>query len=992
VEHIKRKGLLLKNSRVRRRKDGSIVEGSVTRTQGGGQDGEGPLDEAGGSLQDLKSLPPGHHGGVIYFKEHAFQRRNGRKPAVPKQGQVEAAKLEAERVADLSYSRGEQTFVHAVAAYDAPWMLEPGYTVHVSLMDRRHHEADDYVSRYFLRIGVQYEQVEMVYNPELGRAEEEVVMSSDLMVLDVLQNDVSRLLTSPRQYWVELNLVRPDEFYMAQFLQDSLVYIAQRVRASPSFTLINLIDQVVLVEPVYEDAAAEEADAPHLAVITEQDLRLYKRRHKRALGKKQRENAAMSPAKAQEEEEEKEEEAREDLAPVEEEGGVDADLPPRTPGRATPLRHLRLPRPGTPTAKTVGDKPPRTNRAVSVALGPPGKEVSISIDKTVAQRACRIPVGQLWEDQVVLAMARLSVRYPDADALLHDPLPLRSGPDDVLFSEVRASQVSVHILPLYSEAAIAPKVISFDVSALKVLLGPKTDVDAILKEGFGAANQLLFRIVQLLHFYRSTVVHPQGGEGGIVEEQYKLGMTGVATVAFQRPVDDYDSDSDSEEAAGVATGDALREVVREAIAEVAETTLRELTDAAERTRARAEAENRAMEKRKQRSAVRLQALLRGAGMRMSGILQSKRTARKFLRARAEKGARMLQAVARAFLARARVARRRQVVARQKLEQEITEEARRWALEMGISDEEPLPSPNRSTLDAWKAAFEVRLAEARAEKQKRRPDACPCHGHATLTFDTEIKDTPLRVFGLFNCGDLCEYCIRADRAALKTMYRYPQSERHVLSKGDGCWSLKLTVQEQPELEEGEELTEEVRDGLGYATIAIGPDVLEEIGASFHHELTMISLQEEERDRDTPRTGRSGGSAGHAEESPRTRLNTAVAKIAEVVETDPEQEAWEDEQWRAKSSAQLAIEAAEEEAMRDADASLLGQERTQKVGRVNLHSLVLHSEHKAELFRRVCSGITISWRYDGALEAGFDLETCMEMYEVFYDDDGDLVVGI
>jgi len=248
----------------------------------------------------------------------------------------------------------------------------------------------------------------------------------------------------------------------------------------------------------------------------------------------------------------------------------------------------------------------------------------------------------------------------------------------------------------------------------------------------------------------------------------------------------------------------------------------------------------------------------------------------------------------------------------------------------------------------------------------------------VALSTEIKDTPLRLFGLFRCGGLCEYSIREDREALETMYRYPQSLAHVLSKGDGCWSLTLTVREQPNLGESEELTEDMQDGLGYTTLSLGSDVLEEVGASFHHELTMIRLQEEERDRDTPRSARSAGSP------PQSRLLTAAGD-------DPEQEAWEEAQARGRTADQQACEATEEEQLRAAAAALLGGERDQ-AGRANLHSLLLHPELKAELFRRLCSGVSISWRYDGALEAAFDLETCLEMHEVFYDDDGDLVVGI
>ena len=73
----------------------------------------------------------------------------------------------------------------------------------------------------------------------------------DMVVLGIFQNDVGRLLTDPKQYWVDLNLIKPDES-TASYLQASLEYMAKRVHVT-SFALINLVDQVSLVEPLGED-------------------------------------------------------------------------------------------------------------------------------------------------------------------------------------------------------------------------------------------------------------------------------------------------------------------------------------------------------------------------------------------------------------------------------------------------------------------------------------------------------------------------------------------------------------------------------------------------------------------------------------------------------------------------------------------------------------------------------------------------------------------
>ena len=156
---------------------------------------------------------------VVYFKQHAFRRRGG-KPRFKK------VIVKKEKVWDDSkYEKGEQMFIHAVAVYEADWLLAPGFTIHVSLIDRCHDERDKYITRYFLRIGLTYKQKKEKEegkddNDEEDEDEEEEV--SELLALNLLQNDVGKLLTSPKQYWVDLNLIRPDEYYMASFLQVSL--------------------------------------------------------------------------------------------------------------------------------------------------------------------------------------------------------------------------------------------------------------------------------------------------------------------------------------------------------------------------------------------------------------------------------------------------------------------------------------------------------------------------------------------------------------------------------------------------------------------------------------------------------------------------------------------------------------------------------------------------------------------------------------------------
>ena len=148
-------------------------------------------DTAGGSAVSSTTasrLPAPAHG-VVYFKQLAFQRRGGRRMIAPSKRRVEAAAAAAATAAAAAaatagqYNRGDElTLVHPLAVYEATWLNIPGYTIHISLVDR---SLGGDASRFFLRVGV-------VLEPAHGGTDE-------LEVLEVVQNDAGKLLTPPLQ-------------------------------------------------------------------------------------------------------------------------------------------------------------------------------------------------------------------------------------------------------------------------------------------------------------------------------------------------------------------------------------------------------------------------------------------------------------------------------------------------------------------------------------------------------------------------------------------------------------------------------------------------------------------------------------------------------------------------------------------------------------------------------------------------------------------------
>jgi hypothetical protein len=1357
LEGIKRKELLLKGSSRKLLSSGNgngngngnnkLRSLSLTTAGSTSNDAKATDTESNGngndSVIDLDSLPPGHNGAVVYFKQHAFQRRNmRRKPQIPKQysDMIKKQKEEEEEISNLTYIKGEQTFVYGIAAYEADWLIDDGYTIHISLIERSHELKDDYITRYFLRIGVCYEKQIPVpnlksisndndFDKDGEPASDTEVISSDLMVLDVLQNDIGHLLTSSKQYWVDLNLIKPDEYYMSKFLQDSLEYIAKRIHFTPSFTIINMIDQICLVEAVYNDnfLQSKEKDnnnnndkiqnenenditsnlilTPTMAVITEQDVSLFKRRHKRAINKKKLENkwnankvkvqsrvpsaerclyvnadantVTIADAKINTDHNENTEfesklsskeskdyfnisENNKKLLKIELEmdtkvevdvdDDVDKNLPPLTPGRSS-LTSRRVnaltgkldivdkkdekneqtkisistsaysSRPSTATVTSIGEKSLKKNRSTSVALGPKGKEMSLILDKTITQCSCRIYIGPKYENNCVLCIARLSIRYPDAEELLYNPLPNRkTGDNTILYQDINATQIIIHIIPLYSSVYIAPKIITYDVATLQILLNsgingingisgisgisgiddvpnvenvpgtgnntsnsagttspkkmvdPNTitttsitvtnrnhiDVDKLLKDGFQSMNRLLQSMIKLLHFTKNINVN---AISGISEISYKLCMTGVATIPFEKKKsasgsglndDNYDSDSDSEEVAGKATTDVIYEVSQALIDELAIHELNFALKQAYNEKVAREIEEETKRNLELFSCIKIQKILRGQKIRNSNILNNKRIERKKLKAKALDSAIKIQCKIRIYLSIIKVNTLRTKNKRLLLEENMSN---KWIKNLGLhleietndnvainnADKERLASealyesitkqihmykndnknkkkmlsasvdgdvdgddddelarqvsPNKDAIDAWRAAYETRSNSASASRNVTgtstsstttttttediktitspsgtktfalpKYDRCYCHNHLTCHYKTELKDTPISIYGLFNLGNICEYCIHGEKAVLKTIYTNPISMEyvndiarynHITQSPAGEWVLILTVVELPDDDDddnncnnncnnnnnngggddrnwNDKPTADELEKLTHTTckLYISSCDLEEIAANLNHEKTMMTLHHNEDEDDN---GNDDGDGNYKKYDNEDAAGVAVAlaekeeeliqmrkdKEAEIlssnrfpnllkgelhtsaVSNDTNKELWKLEElkqleWEEKQNKRLNITSEDinknNNYYDNLNLNLNEDEINKKDSLKNLHHIILNNELKNELFRRICAGISISWRYDGALEAIFDVNLVMEMYEVFYDEDGDLVVGI
>jgi len=180
---------------------------------------------------------------------------------------------------------------------------------------------------------------------------------------------------------------------------------------------------------------------------------------------------------------------------------------------------------------------------------------------------------------------------------------------------------------------------------------------------------------------------------------------------------------------------------------------------------------------------------------------------------------------------------------------------------------------------------------------------------------------------------------------------------VMSRGDGHWRMRVTVCEILSEEEKADLLEveeENNNGnndnsgdTNSALLRYQSEVVIE-----GEELTQLALN-------------------YAEELRRLRQQ----------ESDSDSEAEEEETGTSRSGGRSRGKGEKE-----------GEREGEEDPLMVLHACMTDDSRRSEIFRRACAGITVSWRYDSSLQAEFDLQTVLDEYEIFSDDDGDLVVGI
>lgn len=335
---------------------------------------------------------------------------------------------------------------------------------------------------------------------------------------------------------------------------------------------------------------------------------------------------------------------------------------------------------------------------------------------------------------------------------------------------------------------------------------------------------------------------------------------------------------------------------------------------------------------------------------MHKVIERKRIERKALRARAKRAAIKIQCFARVYFAKLRVhAKRREWVARMKMIQE-EKDAQVWAQRVagGNNRDKPDVGEGMSYVEE-KAAFEVEqratasviskdfMSRAPAsieipslvidsivhlggeEEEEKEPvylptyNRCKCHDLAIHEYDMEIKDTPLKIYGVFFCGNICENSSEVLMSSVRDMFVDSTSRNNVILQGDGHWRLYLTV---VEAEEGV-----APEDICTAEVAISAEHLEEIAWVY---------------------------------------NNAINAMEEVVADS------EDDEKRFNEE--------------DSDSKLV------------LHECMLRDNSKSDIFRRCCTGINISYQYDGSMQATFDAEVVHDAFNHFFDEEGDLVLGI
>ena len=353
--------------------------------------------------------------------------------------------------------------IHPIGIYEGTWIFPyvNGYNIYISLLERSQ-ERRVMHKEQFLRIGAKMEVLDD------DDDDNEASVENELFVIDIITNDVGRLLTPPDKEWVALDSIDPHEYYMGLHMQNILVYIAKRVNGLAFDRMHKLLfDQHCVIENIY---------TPLSTIISN-----YRQYNNLNLG-----NYRTTLREYCEQQVERAEIYQEKL-------------------RKSKNKHVK-PR-SHHMFRGYSVRYPRTNK-----VGP----VKLSFENTIIATACRIQAGAIHLRRYILCTARLSVLYYQSSPLL---LPL---PEQTILQAAKVSHLCINLFPMYSDLLIKPKKIVFHVDSLESLLGSSIDINHTLQQGPYAVVSLLKRIASICRYEYTPKGVKLMVNGAFNEKYYKI--------------------------------------------------------------------------------------------------------------------------------------------------------------------------------------------------------------------------------------------------------------------------------------------------------------------------------------------------------------------------------------------------------------------------------------------------------------------------------------
>lgn len=333
--------------------------------------------------------------------------------------------------------------IHPIGIYEGNWIFPyvNGYNIYISLLERSQ-ERRVMHKEQFLRIGAKLEALDDDEENDSSKTPVE----NELFVIDIITNDVGRLITPPDKEWVALDSVDPHEYYMGLYMQSILVYIAKRVNGL-AFDRIHkiLFDQHCVIENIYTPLStiiSNYRQSNHL------NLGNY-RTTLREYTDQQVERAAAYQEKL----------------------------------KKSKNKHIKPKNYHLFRGYSI-------NYPITKKVGP----AKLSFENTIIATACRIQAGAIHLRRYILCTARLSVTYHQSSPLL---LPL---PEQPILKPPKVSHLCINLFPMYSDLLIKPKKIVFHADSLESLLGSLIDIDRTLQEGPHAVVSLLKRITSICRY------------------------------------------------------------------------------------------------------------------------------------------------------------------------------------------------------------------------------------------------------------------------------------------------------------------------------------------------------------------------------------------------------------------------------------------------------------------------------------------------------------